>query len=418
MGSTSSNNALISDIRSHAAEPVSRSELSVIELGSMEAFAKIAVEWDRLVAACATPNVFLTSDWLVTWWRHYGTDRSWQVLLVRDKKGHLIGGLPLYGESRLLFGRSYRLLRFIGTQPESPDNLDVVTEESTRIAVANALSNWINTAGKQRYDILMLSNLAKDSVLIEGLDSGAVTKSDEIKVTPLFQCPYLSLPSSFDTYVSSLSKNMRYNLRRRTRQVLNLPGGIEIAYVDSATGLPAAMGDLFRLHTLRRAARGGETRFTMKARQEFHRNLAATFLKQGRLRLLLLKANSQTIAAVYCFKYVSKTFYFQSGFDPRWSKYSVGMVLMGQCIEMAIRDGCKEFDFLRGDEDYKFQWTTEVRQTVEVRCPLTARGQNVLRVLEGHAHIKRLLRRFLPEVARQGRKQWMKAWTYDSQKKR
>jgi len=283
-----------------------------------------------------------------------------------------------------------------------------VTQESTRIPVANVLSNWINTVGRRRYDILMLSNLAKGSHLIEGLCSGAATESDAPKVTPLFWCPYLPLPSSFDAYVSSLSKNMRYNLRRRTRQVLNLQGVIEIVCVESAAELPKAMDDLFRLHTLRRAVRGGETRFTIKARQKFHRTLADIFLRQGRLRLLLLKADSQAIAAIYCFKYGSKTFYFQSGFDPQWSKYSVGMVLMGQCIEMAIRDGCKEFDFLRGDEDYKFQWTAEVRQTVEVRCPLTARGHNVLRVLEGPAHIKRCLRRFLPETAWQAAKQWIK----------
>ena len=76
---------------------------------------------------------------------------------------------------------------------------------------------------------------------------------------------------------------------------------------------------------------------------------------------------------------------------------------------MAIREGCKEFDFLRGDEDYKFQWTADVRQTVEVRCPLTARGRNVLLVLDGSAHVKRRLRGLLPEAVWQAAKQWIKA---------
>ena len=265
------------------------------------------MEWDRLGAACPSTNVFLTSDWLVTWWRHYGTGRQWQFLLVRDEKGRLMGGLPLYSESRFAFGRRYRSLRLIGTQPESPDNLDVVAEESTRMPVANAVCDWLVTVGRQRLrNVLMLSNLAKDSHLIKGLFYRAAMGRDEIKVTPLFGCPYVPLPSSFDDYVSSLSKNMRYNLRRRTRQVLNLQGGSEIVCVESAAQLPAAMDDLFRLHALRRAVRGGETRFTVKARQKFHRTLAGTFLRQGRLRLLLLKANSQVIAAIYCFTYGSK----------------------------------------------------------------------------------------------------------------
>jgi CelD/BcsL family acetyltransferase involved in cellulose biosynthesis len=191
---------------------------------------------------------------------------------------------------------------------------------------------------------------------------------------------------------------MRYNLRRRTRQVLKPQGDSEIVCLETAAELPKAMDDLFRLHTLRRAVRGAETRFTRKARQKFHRDLASTFLRQGRLKLLLLKANSQTIAAIYCFKHGSKMSYFQSGFDPRWSKYSVGTVLMGKCIEMAIRDGCQEFDFLRGDEDYKFQWTACLRQTLEVRCPLSFRGRYVLRMLEGAGCVKRRIRALLPEA--------------------
>jgi CelD/BcsL family acetyltransferase involved in cellulose biosynthesis len=404
-----SNKVSATDISSNCAKAVFHPELRLEELCSVEAFAQYAMEWDRLVAASPSPNVFLTSDWLITWWRHYGIGRQWHVLLVFDKKGCLLGGLPLYSESSSAFGRRYRSLRLIGTQPESPDNLDVVAEESTRLRVSNVVSDWINIVGRQRYDILIFSNLAKGSHLIEGLCRGAATETDESRVTPLYCCPYLPLPSSFDAYVSSLSKNMRYNLRRRTRQVLELQGGSEIVYVQNTADLPKAMDDLFSLHTLRRAVRGGETRFTIKARQKFHRSLADTFLSQGRLRLLLLKANSRTIAAIYCFKYESKTFYFQSGFDPRWSKYSVGMVLMGRCIEMAIRDGCKEFDFLRGNEDYKFQWTSDVRQTLEVCCPLTGRGRNVLHVLEGPARIKRRLRGLLPKTVWQAAKQRIKA---------
>jgi CelD/BcsL family acetyltransferase involved in cellulose biosynthesis len=406
--SNTSSKVSVTGIRPYSAKAALPSDLRVEELCSVEAFAQVAMEWDCLVAACPSTNVFLTTDWLVTWWRHYGRGRQWQVLLVRDKKGRLIGGLPVYSEPGFSFGWRYRSLRLIGTEPESPDNLDVVAKESTGIAVANAVCNWIVTVGRERYDILVLSNLAKGSHLIESLCSHTAAGPVEIKVMPLFSCPYLPLPSSFDAYVSSLSKNMRYNLRRRTRQVLNPQGDSEIVCVERAAELPTAIDDLFRLHTLRRLEHGAETRFTRKARQKFHRDLASTFLRQGRLRLLLLKTSSQAIAAIYCFKYGSRMSYFQSGFDPRWSKYSVGMVLMGKCIEMAIRDGCKEFDFLRGDEDYKFQWTACLRQTVEVRCALSFRGRHVLRMMEGTGRIKRRLRALLPEAIWQVAKRCLK----------
>jgi CelD/BcsL family acetyltransferase involved in cellulose biosynthesis len=39
---------------------------------------------------------------------------------------------------------------------------------------------------------------------------------------------------------------------------------------------------------------------------------------------------------------------------------------MAQAIETAIGDGAREFDFLRGDETYKFAWKAEERETLRL----------------------------------------------------
>ena len=39
---------------------------------------------------------------------------------------------------------------------------------------------------------------------------------------------------------------------------------------------------------------------------------------------------------------------------------------MAQAIERAIADGATEFDLLRGDETYKFQWKAEERETLRL----------------------------------------------------
>jgi Acetyltransferase (GNAT) domain len=56
------------------------------------------------------------------------------------------------------------------------------------------------------------------------------------------------------------------------------------------------------------------------------------------------------------------TFYFyQSGFDPVYSKHSVGVSTMGLAIKTAIEEGASEYDFLHGNEEYKFHWAHRVR---------------------------------------------------------
>ena len=50
--------------------------------------------------------------------------------------------------------------------------------------------------------------------------------------------------------------------------------------------------------------------------------------------------------------------------DPEFAALSPGTLVIGTAIESAIREGCGEFDFLRGDEEYKYFWGAAVRPNV------------------------------------------------------
>ena len=45
---------------------------------------------------------------------------------------------------------------------------------------------------------------------------------------------------------------------------------------------------------------------------------------------------------------------YNSGYDPSYSFYSVGLLLKAQSIHWAIEQGKKKYDFLRGNERYKY----------------------------------------------------------------
>jgi CelD/BcsL family acetyltransferase involved in cellulose biosynthesis len=122
----------------------------------------------------------------------------------------------------------------------------------------------------------------------------------------------------------------------------------------------------------------------------------------GLARVFALKAGSHTIAALYGFS-AGKTFsFYQSGMDPAWARLSVGLVLVGCSIKEAIRHGHDTFDFLRGDESYKFQWATQSRQPVTV-CFFDRRVRSrwvrwQFGILDRLARAKRVVRRGLTEL--------------------
>jgi CelD/BcsL family acetyltransferase involved in cellulose biosynthesis len=74
--------------------------------------------------------------------------------------------------------------------------------------------------------------------------------------------------------------------------------------------------------------------------------------------------NGTAVASGYGFFLGRRLFYYQSGFDPAWSPHGVSAILLAYIMEDAIeRLGATEFDFLRGQENYKYFWTDVNRKT-------------------------------------------------------
>jgi CelD/BcsL family acetyltransferase involved in cellulose biosynthesis len=83
--------------------------------------------------------------------------------------------------------------------------------------------------------------------------------------------------------------------------------------------------------------------------------------------LFVLRLNGAPASAIYALRYGPEFYFYQSGFDPQYSRYSVGVVAMALSIKSAIEEGAEEYDFLHGAEPYKFHWARESRDLARIR---------------------------------------------------
>ena len=74
------------------------------------------------------------------------------------------------------------------------------------------------------------------------------------------------------------------------------------------------------------------------------------------LELAFLELGGRNVAAYFNFISQDRVWVYNSGMDPDFAAFSPGWVLLAGLIRRAIETGCQAFDFLRGDEPYKFQW--------------------------------------------------------------
>jgi CelD/BcsL family acetyltransferase involved in cellulose biosynthesis len=86
----------------------------------------------------------------------------------------------------------------------------------------------------------------------------------------------------------------------------------------------------------------------------------------GWLRLYLLIVDGEEVAANYGFRYGSTFSGYQVGWKKAWEKYSVGTVLLAHVIQQELAHGAREFDLSRGEDAYKFFWTSDFRDDVHI----------------------------------------------------
>ena len=89
--------------------------------------------------------------------------------------------------------------------------------------------------------------------------------------------------------------------------------------------------------------------------ESFFRSIVEAMAAARLLRLGVLKVDDLPMAAVMCFDYQGTIYLYNSGYDPRYSSLSVGILSKVLCIQDSIQRGRTRFDFLKGAEEYKYR---------------------------------------------------------------
>ena len=317
-------------------------------------------EWNSLLESCNHRNVFLSWHWMSTWWSVYGKEKSELYIVLMYDNDLLVSIIPFVKEMVSVHPfNGISLLKLMGTGESYPEYLDIICLNGYETAVLDALSSYLLYRGHKDWDVLNLHNLLESSLFCQLIARPEFNEPCHIMIKR-YNIPYLSLASSWESLMRSLTANMRSNIRRRRKKVAKAYG--ESWYIETASDITSRMDILQHLHRLRWESSGLPGTFSSEKFSLFHNILAKLLYETGHLRLFLLWINHDPVAALYGFLYNNKFHYYQSGANPAYRSIGVGAFLMELCMEyLIVQDGAKEFDFLTGEEDYKSRWTKQNR---------------------------------------------------------
>ncbi|MDH7606645.1 MAG: GNAT family N-acetyltransferase [Candidatus Bathyarchaeota archaeon] len=360
--------------------------LKVFEISNLNDFLELEPVWDKVLEKSKDDNIFLTWEYLSTFWKYFGKNAKLRILCAKDKD-KIIAIAPLrqsrYGFK--FFGYNVvEPLGYRGLMPEGGDYTGLLLGENAE----ECFKLFLDYLKEQSdWDFIYLYDIPETSSIPSLLGNLKRTPNFDIKSGAI--CPYITLPTSMDAFLGKLDGKFRKNLRRCQRNLEKDCGKVELKKHNDYGSVKDAMEIFFKLHQKRWESRRMPGVFSTQIIRNFYVDVAKSFDMNNWLSLYFLTVNDEPVATHYCFEYGEKLYFALSGFDLGYSKYSIGNLLTLKAIEQCIMKKLREFDFMKGDELYKSKWTEEYRRNLNFRLvsnKLTSKLYNL-----GIKTIKRLM---------------------------
>jgi CelD/BcsL family acetyltransferase involved in cellulose biosynthesis len=309
-----------------------------------------AAQWNELAAASISDTPFARHEYLSQWWRTLG-GAEWAeaslILVSAWESERLTGVAPLFRTTHE--GRAAILL--VGSI-EISDYLDLIVREPDLRPFMSGLLEFLGSSADWRDLPLDWYNIPESSPTPRALESEAAQRGWGYRAEVYLPTPHVALNGDFESYLARLDKKQRHEIRRKLRRASegSLPARMRL--VDSGPDLEGGIQAFLEL-----MAHDADKRRFLRPEMRDHMGAVIRLAAQnGYLHLAFLTVGDAEAAAALCFDYRNKLWGYNSGVNPDFTELSPGWVLLAHQIEWAAEAGRSEFDFMRGNEDYKYRF--------------------------------------------------------------
>jgi CelD/BcsL family acetyltransferase involved in cellulose biosynthesis len=300
-------------------------------------------------------SVFLTWEWIDTWWRAYSEGFDLLVLLAR-RNDEVLGIAPF------VVRKASRRLEFFGQNKAYGEYLDLVVAAGLESSVTPAICARIAELGRlgKWRDIHLATMLVGSpnlSLIVNSLAGAGI----EMRQGPVRICPFVRLPGTWNEYLAlkgtEFTRRIRYNERRLARF-----GPVRFETPRHEAEVDPFFDSLVELHAHRWKTEVDREFFG------FHRDLAKAFYPLNQLLLARLWVGSAIVAVKYDFVYDNKIWGYQGGWLTEFRGREVGNIMIAEILKNAIDSRLREYDFLEGEAWYKARWSTSQHMAVDLVC--------------------------------------------------
>ncbi len=297
-------------------------------------------------------SIFVLPPWLKAWWQQFGVDAELFLSAVR-KGEEVIGVAPL-----MVRGNQ---ASFIGSE-DVCDYLDFVVSPGSEDDFFNFILDDLIKNGINNLDLKLVRH---DSTVLGNLAGIAQRRGYQVSCSHEDVSLELDLPTTWEAYLEMLNAKQRHEVRRKLRRLGEM-GEVDYHVIRGAGAVNDAMDDFLRMFS---ESREDKFAFLTAPIESFFRSVVNAMGQAGLLRMGILKLGDLPTAMVMCFDYNSCLYLYNSGYDRQYNYLSAGLLSKVLCLKNSLEEGRKSFNFLKGDEPYKYRLGG--REVPLSRCQIT-----------------------------------------------
>jgi CelD/BcsL family acetyltransferase involved in cellulose biosynthesis len=295
--------------------------------------------WDQI-----SPSLFSGPDWHRVWLQHFGHNVSWKPAAAYS--GHrLVAVAPWMEYREEHMGIPLRVLS-LAANMYSPISTLALDGPFGMEAPCTAI---MDAALSRPWDLIRLQHIPEESGAAAFLCDYFRQRDIPHRQYESAANWYMRVTCTADEYLAGLERYPPRYVRRRERKLAQA-GRVSILLSTGGPDLDHHMDQYYRVY-----------RASWKIRETdptFHRDLARVAAKRGWLRLGLCLLDDRPIAAQLWLVRNGVAYIVKLSYDEAYGRYSPGVILTAFLMRSVIdQDRVREVDYLKGDEEYKRDWT-------------------------------------------------------------
>jgi len=306
--------------------------------------------WNALVEQSIADTPFSRYEYLCEWWKTLGGGEWKQaelVLVSATENDQLIGIAPLFIAE--YDGR--QALMLVGSI-EISDYLDLIVREVDLSRFLSGLIDFLASFEAGTWSALDWYNLPDASPTLAALKADSERRGWNYHEEIYRPTPRIALNGSFEEYLSRIDKKQRHEIRRKMRRAAESDLNVRFTIVDKDADIETEINSFFDLMV----QDPNKENFLHPAMREQMTVTIRSAFENNYLWLAYLEIDGVKVAASLNFDYKNKLWGYNSGVSRAHMELSPGWVLLGHVIQWCCENGRTEFDFMRGDEEYKYRF--------------------------------------------------------------